>query len=193
MPLRLLNFLFVPAVLFTAAADAVPIPFFILPIAISALLVEMLNGGISCAICTKWSQVRDRILVAAASLPVATRTLTDSDLRSTPLSNCWLASLTPALIKGSAVSNALVANFLHILPDCFKSFAVGSGANRVFSPMPMLQAAMAVILPADVDPASPDVLKAVMAASYVANTNADPPLNYFVEYGDIMPELTRRR
>ena len=35
VPMRLLNFLFVPAVLFTAAADAVSIPFFILPITIS--------------------------------------------------------------------------------------------------------------------------------------------------------------
>ena len=87
VPMRLLNFLFVPAVLFTAAADdAVFIPFFILPITISGLLVEMINGGMSDAVCTGWSQVRDRILVAAASLPVATRTLTDSDLRSTPLS-----------------------------------------------------------------------------------------------------------
>ena len=195
VPMSLLNFLFVTAVLFTAAADAVSIPFFILPITVSGLLVlvEMINGGMSDAVCTGWSQVRDCILVAAASLPVATRTLTDFELRSTPLSSCWLASLTPALIRGSADSNAVVADLLHILPDSFKSVAVGAGANRVFSPMPMLQAAISMILPADVDPASPDVLKAVMAASYMANTNADPPLNYFVEYGDIMSELTRRK
>ena len=137
--------------------------------------------------------MRDRILAAATSLPVSPRTLTDTDLRSTPLSNCWLTSLTSALIRGSADSNAVVADLLHILPDSFKTVAAGAGANRVFSPTAMLQAAIAIILPSDVDTASPDVLKAVMAAFYVVNTNADPPLNYFVEYGDIMSELTRRK
>ena len=51
---------------------------------------------------------------------------------------------------------------------------------------------MSMILPTDVLPASPDILKAVRAASFVALTNAEPPLDFYVDYGDIMGELNRR-
>ena len=42
--LRLLIFLFIHAVEFMAAADAVSLPFFMLPISISRFLVKLLNG-----------------------------------------------------------------------------------------------------------------------------------------------------
>ena len=76
-----------------------------------------------------------------------------------------------------------MAQFLQILPDCYMS-----AGGRVRTARPFLEAALSMILPADVQPASPDILKAVRATSFVALTNAEPPLDFYVEYGDIMGE-----
>ena len=187
VPLRLLSFLFVPAVHFTAAADAVSLPFFCLPLSISRFLVRLLNGGMDGSQCTDWTQVRDRICSASASLPIAGRTFDAVDLRSTHLVGCWLSAVTPALIKGASQSNAPVAQFLHILPDSYIS-----SEGRMRTARPRLKAAMSIIMPADVPPASPDTLKAVRAAKFVALTNSEPPLDSFVEYDDIVAELNRR-
>ena len=94
---------------------------------------------------------------------------------------------TTALIKGASQSNAPVAQFLHILPD---SYITSEGRMR--TARPRLKAAMSMIMPADVLPTSPDILKAVGAAHFVALTNSKPPLDSFVEYDDIMGELNRR-
>ena len=137
--------------------------------------------------CTDWTQVRDRIRLASASLSVSERTFDDLDLRSTYLAGCWLSALTPAFVRGDDQSNAAVAQFLHILPDSYMSSDCISHAAR-----PRLIAALAMIMPAEVSPASTAFLKAVRAAKFVALTNSEPPLDSFVEYDDIVAELNRR-
>ena len=88
--------------------------------------------------------------------------------------------------QGADPTNALVAQFLQILPDSYMS-----AGGRVHTARPLLEAAMSMILPADVPSASPDILKAVRATSFVALTNAEPPLDFYLDYGDIMGELNR--
>ena len=81
-----------------------------------------------------------------------------------------------------------MAQFLHILPDSYMSSDCISQTAR-----PRLIAALAMIMPAEVPPASTAFLKAVRAANFVALTNSEPPLDTFVEATDIMAELARRR
>ena len=119
--MRLLSFLFIPAVHFTAEAHAMSLPLFCLPISISRFFVRLLNGGMEETPCANWIGVRDRICLAAASLPIVDRTFDDSDLHSTQLAGCWLSAVTPALIRGADPINALVAQFLQILPDSYMS------------------------------------------------------------------------
>ena len=187
VPMRLLSYLFIPAVHFTAAADAVSLPLFCLPTSISRFLLRLLNSGMERSPCTGWIEVRDRLCSASASLPLAERTFDAGDLHSTELAGCWLSAVTPALIRGAVPSNALVAQFLHILPDSYMSTE-----GRIRTARPMLEAAMSIIMPADVPPANPDIHKAVRAANFVALTNSKPPLDSFVEFRDIVAELTRR-
>ena len=119
VPMRLLSFLVIPAVLCTADADTVSLPLFCLPISISRFLVRLLDSGMDDSPCADWIAVRDRICSASAALPIAERTFDDGDLHSTHLAGCWLSAVAPALIRGADPTNALVAQFLQILPDSY--------------------------------------------------------------------------
>ena len=52
VPLRLLSYLFIPAVVFTAGADAVSVPFFLNPTSVSRFLSKLLEAGVDSSPCS---------------------------------------------------------------------------------------------------------------------------------------------
>ena len=58
--------------------------------------------------------------------------------------------------------------------------------------MPLLKTAMAMILPANVAFDSPDTLKADAAISFVALTQAEHALDFYMDQSDVLAEINRR-
>ena len=85
-----------------------------------------------------------------------------------------MSSVTPAAIRKADPTNARVAQYLQLLPDAFSTTAESTA-------MPLLKTAMAMILPANVAFDSPDTLKADAAISFVALTQAEHALDFYVD------------
>ena len=181
--MRLIIYLFLPSLSFTAALDAASLPFFPLPDFISRFLHELLTSGMASTPCLDWKDVRGRINAAAKLLPLASCSIDVANVRGVAIQNCWLTALTPALLRGSSGTNDSVVSFLMVLPDCF----LASNA-----PTALLSAALTMLTPSAIAANAPPVLVAVRAAAHAAITTTEPPFDFFLPYSDIMTELARR-
>lgn len=182
--LRLLIFIFVPALVFAAdldeAVDAAlfaPSPYFV-----SRFLSRLLKAGLTDAVADSVVEVRERVLETARAMPTADRLLSRSDVFTVSTRSSALAPVIPLMYRGADEHNGVVATFLSTLPGFFKGVSHG-----------LMPAAMAAIVPTNVVAADPPELVALQILEHIRQSSLDPPFFSYLSYSQLLSELLRWR
>ena len=183
--IRLMLFVLMPSVIFTRDVDRLTFPIFLLPAAAALFLKRLVSAGLPDEVLPDEVAARALVSKYAKLLTDSQRTFDANLFVSNPCEAAnFLGTICPPMVRGGALDNAPVADFLCLLDSCWAPAEANS---------PQFTAHCTILVPQGAVVAAAPMLTAMRSISHQALTAPEPPLFRYVPDVQLIFELARRQ